>query len=359
MPVAVNDAYSVNEDGTLLISTTPFLTESFDLPLNDTRGFTFVFGIFNGNGNQGSGSENDIQGNPPGGLQTIQPFRSNAGTTRTGGWQNTFTVATAQTVRVSVDYRATTNAAVTATATLKVQARVGTTGTLTTFETLTGASKDSGWKTGTFTAALAAGTFTLQFGVEAAANANGGASSTTYFDNVRVEPLTNTGVLANDTGGAISATLVANPTHGTLSFNANGTFTYTPTANYAGADSFTYRASDGATLSNIGTVALTVTAVNDAPVAVNDSYTTTENVTLNVPVGTGVLVNDTDVEGQALTAAIVAQALHGTVTLSTNGSFTYVPVALSTAAARSRNPSRAGSHDHEATPDLQGRRRRH
>ncbi len=327
MPVAVNDAYSTNEDTALIISTSPFLTESFDLPLNDTRGFTFIPGIFNANGNGSSGSEIDIQGNPPGGLQAIQPFRNGAATTRTSGWQNSFTLPTAQSVRVSIDYRATTNASCTAAALLQVQARIGTTAAVTTFESVTGPNGNTGWKTGTFTAALAAGTYTLQFGVSAGNNAAANASSTTYFDNVRVEPLNNTGVLSNDTGGAVTAILNTSPTHGTLSFAGNGTFTYTPAANYAGADSFTYRASDGATLSNIGTVNLTVTAVNDAPVAVNDSFTTTENVTLNVPVGQSVLLNDTDVEAQALTAAIVAQALHGTVTLNANGSFTYVPIA--------------------------------
>jgi Bacterial Ig domain len=229
VPVAVNDAYSTNEDAALIISTSPFLTESFDLPLNDTRGFTFAGGIFNGNANGSSGSEIDIQGNPPGGLQSIQAFRNGAVTTRTSGWQNTFTIPTAQTVRVSIDYRATTNSSCTAGALLQVQARIGTSGALTTFESLSGPNVNTGWKTGTFTAALAAGTYTLQFGVSAGNNAAAGASSTTYWDNVRVEPLNSLGVLANDTGGAVTAILETNPTQGTLSLAANGTFTYTPT----------------------------------------------------------------------------------------------------------------------------------
>ena len=56
------------------------------------------------------------------------------------------------------------------------------------------------------------------------------------------------GVLANDTdvdGNPLTAALVTGPAHGTLALNANGSFTYTPTANYNGADSFTYTASDG------------------------------------------------------------------------------------------------------------------
>jgi VCBS repeat-containing protein len=76
------------------------------------------------------------------------------------------------------------------------------------------------------------------------------------------------GVLVNDSdpdGDALAATLVAGPTHGALTLNADGSFSYTPAANYNGPDSFTYKASDGSLDSNTATVSLTVTAVNDAP----------------------------------------------------------------------------------------------
>ena len=56
--------------------------------------------------------------------------------------------------------------------------------------------------------------------------------------------------------------VVAQPAHGTVVLNSNGSFTYTPAANFNGADSFTYRASDGTAQSSIATVALTVTAAN-------------------------------------------------------------------------------------------------
>src|SRR5947208_5477584 len=74
------------------------------------------------------------------------------------------------------------------------------------------------------------------------------------------------GLLANDSdvdaGTTLTAALVAAPAHGTATVNANGSFTYTPAANYNGSDSFTYRASDGALTSNVATATITVVAVN-------------------------------------------------------------------------------------------------
>ncbi len=137
------------------------------------------------------------------------------------------------------------------------------------------------------------------------------------------------GVLSNDTdvdSGALTAVVNGGPTHGALTLNVNGSFVYTPTANYNGSDSFTYRATDGTANSNIATVSLTVNAVNDAPVAVNDSYTATEDVVLSI-VAPGVLGNDTDVEGNPLTAAVASQPTHGTLTFNVNGSFVYTPTA--------------------------------
>src|SRR5207249_4385811 len=123
---------------------------------------------------------------------------------------------------------------------------------------------------------------------------------------------------------SLTATLVTSPTHGSLAFNANGSFIYTPNANYNGGDSFQYAAYDGQAFSFIRTVTLTVTPVNDAPTAGNDSYTTTEDTPLSVAVP-GVLGNDADVEGSALTALLVSGPAHGTLTLNSNGSFTYTP----------------------------------
>ena len=139
--------------------------------------------------------------------------------------------------------------------------------------------------------------------------------------------ITAPGVLTNDTdidGDTLTAVKVTGPAHGTLTLNPNGSFTYTPTANYNGPDSFTYKASDGALDSNTATVTITVAAVNDAPVAVNDAYNVTEDITLNIT-APGVLTNDTDIDGDTLTAVKVTGPAHGTLTLNPNGSFTYTP----------------------------------
>ena len=126
-------------------------------------------------------------------------------------------------------------------------------------------------------------------------------SYTTNEDTPLTQPAP--GVLGNDTdvdGATLTAVLVTGPSHGTLTLNANGSFTYTPAANYNGADSFTYRANDGPASRTLATVTLTITAVNDAPVAVNDSYTTNEDTPLTVA-APGVLGNDTDVDSATLT----------------------------------------------------------
>src|SRR5204863_14379 len=101
-------------------------------------------------------------------------------------------------------------------------------------------------------------------------------------------------------------------------------FSYVPAANYNGPDSFTYKANDGQADSGVATVSITITGVNDAPVAVNDSYTTTEDTTLTIA-ASGVLANDSDIDGDTLSAVLVSPPTHGNLTLNTNGSFSYVP----------------------------------
>ncbi|MGH3755990.1 MAG: cadherin-like domain-containing protein [Pseudonocardiaceae bacterium] len=66
------------------------------------------------------------------------------------------------------------------------------------------------------------------------------------------------GVLGNDTGGPLTATLGTGPANGTLTLNPNGSFTYTPREGFTGADTFTYTARDGALASASATVTITV-----------------------------------------------------------------------------------------------------
>jgi len=135
-----------------------------------------------------------------------------------------------------------------------------------------------------------------------------------------------TGVLANDkdpNGDPLTAGVASGPSHGTLNFNPDGSFTYTPNQGYVGTDSFTYEASDGFSNSNPATVKITV--LGPIPIANNDIYSTGPNKPLIVPVATGVLANDSDSNGQPLTATLVNKPSNGTLTLNSDGSFNYNP----------------------------------
>ena len=138
------------------------------------------------------------------------------------------------------------------------------------------------------------------------------------------------GVLANDQdldGIPVGATVVDQPAHGTLALQPDGSFLYTPTKNYHGSDQFTYKVVDEAGVSNVAVVSLTVHPVNDAPSAVNDAYATSQVGVVQTSALRGVLANDTDPEGDALTAALVDGPAHGTLTLNADGSFLYTPAA--------------------------------
>ena len=140
------------------------------------------------------------------------------------------------------------------------------------------------------------------------------------------------GVLAGDAdidGDALAAVLVAGPANAeSFTLNADGSFSYTPTADFNGTDSFSYRAFDGTDFSDPVTVTLAVTAANDAPVAGVDAYTETEDGTLTVDAAAGVLAGDTDIDGDTLAAVLVAGPTHAeSFTLNADGSFSYAPVA--------------------------------
>jgi VCBS repeat-containing protein len=137
------------------------------------------------------------------------------------------------------------------------------------------------------------------------------------------------GVLANDTdtdaGTTLTAVLVSGPTHGALLLNSDGSFTYTPGANYNGPDSFSYKANDGAQDSLSATVTLTITAVNDNPTATDDGATVAEDSTNTV---IAVLTNDSILPdaGETLVVTVVGAATHGTAAL-VSGQVQYTPTA--------------------------------
>jgi len=146
------------------------------------------------------------------------------------------------------------------------------------------------------------------------------------------------GVLDNDTpgtGGTMTATLVSDASAGALTLNTDGSFTYTPNADFNGVDSFAYLANDGGPDSNVATATITVTPINDAPVALADAYDEEEGALLNVP-APGVLINDSDVDGDSLQAVYVSGPVvtvdvdlsatgPGVLTLNADGSFSHDP----------------------------------
>ena len=110
------------------------------------------------------------------------------------------------------------------------------------------------------------------------------------------------------------------PCYGTLSFNTDGSLAYTPNPDFRGVDSFVYQASDGRLESHPATVTI---YVGVPPIAVDDTYEVPEDTTLIVE-APGVLAND-DTSSGPLEALLVDGPTNGTVSLNTDGSFTYTP----------------------------------
>ncbi len=139
-------------------------------------------------------------------------------------------------------------------------------------------------------------------------------------------------LLANDSdadGDRLLLSIETGPTHGTLNWENNGAFTYTPDAGYVGNDSFTYRVSDGFEVSDLATV--TIDVVNDAPIAEDNDYSIEfdeillagkEALLFPDP---NLLSNDTDAQDDPLSATLVSLPTNGTLTWHGNGSFIYEP----------------------------------
>ncbi len=136
-------------------------------------------------------------------------------------------------------------------------------------------------------------------------------------------------VLVNDTdpnGLPLTAVLFSTTTNGTLDLDDDGTFTYVPDADFFGVDSFRYFVSNGTEVSATATVTINVSDSNVAPVAVNDAYFVDEDQLLQVSVENGILSNDTDVDGDTLTATLVDGPANGTIEFfQDDGQFEYRP----------------------------------
>jgi hypothetical protein len=131
-------------------------------------------------------------------------------------------------------------------------------------------------------------------------------------------------VLANDSdpdGDPLTITSVSIPANGTVTATATRV-TYTPNKNFLGTDSFNYSITDGRGGSASARVTVSVVeGANHPPKAMNDTATTTQgrSVTINV------VANDTDADGDTLTASSVTQPSNGMAVTNGNGSVTYSP----------------------------------
>ena len=142
-------------------------------------------------------------------------------------------------------------------------------------------------------------------------------------------------VLDNDSdvdGDPLTIDEVTQPANGTVVINPDGTVTYTPDPDFNGIDTFTYTVCDPSGACDTATVTVNVTPVNDAPVALPDTNTVTEDQSPN-PVTGDVLLNDSDVDGDPLVVSEVngsaanvdaaIDGLYGTLVLNSDGSYSY------------------------------------
>ncbi len=133
-------------------------------------------------------------------------------------------------------------------------------------------------------------------------------------------------VLTNDSdpeNQAMSVSLINDVSNGNLILNSNGSFSFTPNSNYFGSDNFIYEVCDNASPPLCATelVNITINTVNDSPDTTPDLFSGMEDnqITGNV------LLNDSDVDGNTLTTTVFTNPLNGTLTLQSNGDFTYIP----------------------------------
>ena len=132
-------------------------------------------------------------------------------------------------------------------------------------------------------------------------------------------------VLGNDDdpdGDTLAVDSVTQPTNGSVVINADETVSYTPASNFNGSDSFGYTVSDGQGGTEAATVTVSVTPIEDAPIAVDDSAITSPNVAVIIDV----LSNDEDPDGDSLTVNSVTQPANGSVGMNPDETLSYTPM---------------------------------
>jgi serine protease AprX len=133
-------------------------------------------------------------------------------------------------------------------------------------------------------------------------------------------------VVATDVdGGSLSYALDTGPA-GMLIDVASGLISWTPGATEVGSNAVGVRVTDPTGLFATQSFSINVASANHAPVAGNDSYSVAAGGTLNVA-APGVLANDSDADGNPLSAVLASSPAHGTLSLNASGGFSYQPAA--------------------------------
>ena len=107
----------------------------------------------------------------------------------------------------------------------------------------------------------------------------------------------------------LNVMVVSQPTNGSITIKADGSFSYTPTANFNGTDSFTYKVNDGELDSDLATVSITVIPVNDVPIVNPVTLAVSEDGRLIL----NLLSQGSDIDGDSLTITRVGQPQHGVI----------------------------------------------
>lgn len=334
-PVAENAATSTDEDvsvsGTLVATDPNGDALTFSIVANGTLGIAFITdastGAFtytpnpNANGSDSftfQASDGTLTSNVATVSVTINPV--NDAPVAQNGVASTFMATPVNGTLVATDIDSPALTFATATNGSKGTAVI--TNTATGAYTYTPAAGQSGIDTFTFRANDGAldsnvATVTVSIASNRPPVASNGSLTTT-------EDRTASGTLGatDPDGNPLTFAIVSNGSLGTATITnaAMGRYRYVPQANANGTDTFTFQASDGTEMSSVATVTVTITPVNDAPIAVNSAVATN----VNTPVSGNLNATDVDA-GDTLTFSIARAPRRGTLVAGINGAFTYTP----------------------------------